>query len=108
MTNSESITIKNISAGSIYKLQFLGFCCSLVPLGVINGLLSAIGINLFILHWNGEPINGLSSIIISPIYFFVLALILSGFIGSFVWLGLWIHSRFRTLNLHIFPANRQS
>ncbi|MGG2382536.1 hypothetical protein, partial [Salmonella enterica] len=75
---------------------------------LIRTFLSAIGINLFILHWNGEPINGLSSIIISLIYFFVLALILSGFVGSFVWLGLWIYSRFRTLNLHIFPANRQS
>ena len=101
-----TISLKKMSAGSIYKILLLGLTYSLVPLGILNGILAAVGVNLLTVRWNGEVIHGFSAIIISPIFFLILALVLTGIVGSLAWLGLWIYSQFRLLNLRISPNDQ--
>lgn len=101
-----TISLKKMSAGSIYKILLLGLTYSLVPLGLFNGILAAVGVNLLTLRWNGEAVHGFSAIIISPIFCFILALVLTGIVGSLVWLGLWIYSQFRPLTLRVSSTDQ--
>lgn len=104
MDEFQNLTLHKISAGSVFKIHLLGLLCSLVPLGVLNGILSAIGITVFTLRWNGEIVHGFSALILSPLLFLLLALVVTGIIGSLTWLGLWIYGQFRELTLRIVPA----
>lgn len=55
----EFITVSlKMSAGSIYNILLIGLTCSLVPLGLLNGILAAVGVNLLTLRWNGEAVHG--------------------------------------------------
>ena len=47
-----TVSLKKMSAGSIYKILLIGLTCSLVPLGLLNGILAAVGVNLLTLRWN--------------------------------------------------------
>lgn len=101
-----TVSLKKMSAGSIYKILLIGLTCSLVPLGLLNGILAAVGVNLLTLRWNGEAVHGFRAIIISPIFCFILALVLTGIVGSLAWLGLWIYGQFRPLTLRISSTDR--
>ncbi len=104
MDEFHNLALKKISAGSLYKIHLLGLLCSLVPFGVLNGILGAIGITVFSIRWNGEIVHGFPVLIISPLLFLLMALILTGMIGSLSWLGLWIYGQFRELTLRVAPV----
>lgn len=108
MDEFRTVSLKKISAGSIFKIHLLGLMCSLVPLGIFNGILGAIGITLFAVHWNGEVMHGFGVLIISPLFFALLALVLTGIMGCLSWLGLWIYGQFRSLELRIVSDNKNS
>lgn len=108
MDEFHNLALKKISAGSLYKIHLLGLLCSLVPLGVLNGILGAIGITVFSIRWNGEILHGFPVLIISPLVFLLIALILTGMIGSLSWLGLWIYGQFRELTLRVVPTEKKA
>lgn len=101
------LTLKKMSAGSLYRIHLLGLLCSLVPFGVFNGILGAIGITLIAIRWNGEIVHGFPALIFSPLLFLLLALILTAIIGSLSWLGLWIYGQFRELTLRVVPTENK-
>lgn len=108
MDEFKTIALKKISAGSIYKIYLLGLLCSLVPIGILNGILGAIGITLFAVRWNGEVVQGFSTLIISPCLFALMALMFTGVLGSLSWAGLWFYSQFRPLIVRISPGDEDS
>lgn len=101
MDEFQTLSLKKMSAGSLFKIHLLGLMCSLVPLGIFNGILGAIGITLFTIRWNGEVVHGFAALILSPLLFLLLALILTGVIGCLSWLGLWVYRQFRELTLRV-------
>lgn len=105
MDEFKTVALKKISAGSIYKIYLLGLLCSLVPIGILNGILGAMGITLIAVRWNGEVVHGFSTLIISPCLFALLALVFTGVLGSLSWAGLWCYSQFRPLTIRISPID---
>ena len=101
-----TVSLKKMSASSIYKILLIGLTCSLVPLGLLNGILAAVGVNLLTLRWNGEAVHGFSAIIIRHIFCLILEMLLKGIVGSLAWLGLWIYGQFRPLTLRLSSTDR--
>ncbi len=108
MDEFQTVSLKKISAGSLFKIHLLGLMCSLVPLGIFNGILGAIGITLIAVRWNGEVMHGFGVLIISPLFFALLALVLTGIMGCLSWLGLWIYGQCRSLELRVVYDNQNS
>ena len=92
-----TFSVNRLSAGSIYKLMFIGLTSSLIPLGFVFGVLAFFGANT--VRWNNEPLHGASGLFAGPLLGVVMALFLSAFLGTTSALGLWLYSKFRPLSL---------
>ena len=91
------IKLDQLTAGSIYKITFLGLAFSLMPLCLVFGVFAVFGFNTII--WNGQPVHGLNGLLLSPIIAAIIASLLGGFVGTACVAGLWLHSKFRPLTL---------
>lgn len=96
----QSVLIRKVSTGSIFKLVFVGLSSSLPVTFLLLTLLSSMGMGTV-------QINGSStSYLASPVTGLILALMLSVFVGALMSLGLWIFARFSTLRLDLQLAPR--
>jgi len=94
----QSVRVRKVSTGSIFKLVFLGLACSLPLTFLVLSLLSLWG-------YGHVQVNGkASSWIASPVTGLILALFLSLFVGALMSLGLWIYARFGVLRLDLVLA----
>jgi hypothetical protein len=93
----QSIVVRKLRTGTVYRLVATGAVFGLVPLFVVFGILGSAGLST--LTWNGQPLTGLRSIIAGPLMGIMFALMCTGIFGSAIALGLWIYSRFRPLKL---------
>ncbi len=93
------ITSRRLSVGSVYKLWFIGLCASMVPLGILFGVLALFGLNT--VTWNQQPLHGIAGLAGGPLIGIFLALVLTAFLGSAAALGLWLYSKFQPLTLLI-------
>ena len=92
-----TFSVKRLSVGSIYKLMFIGLTSSLIPLGLVFGVLALLGANT--VRWNNEPLHGFSGLFAGPLLGVAIAFFLSAFLGTASALGLWLYSKFRPLSL---------
>ena len=92
-----TFSVKRLSAGSIYKLAFIGVTTTFIPLGLVFGVLALLGANT--VQWNNEPLHGVSGLFAGPVFGVIMALFLSAFLGTASALGLWLYSKFRPLSL---------
>ena len=92
-----TISLQRLSAGSIYKLLFIGLVTSLVPFGVVLGAFAFLGFNT--VSWNGAPLHGTSGLFGGPAVGLFVALLFTALLGSAAALGLWAYSKFRPLSL---------
>jgi hypothetical protein len=95
----ETTTIRRFSFGTVYKILAIASAFSMVPLSVIMGLFAFFGAETIV--WNGQHLTGLMGLIASPFVGLMLALIFTGFLGTLFACGLWLYSKFRTLEIHI-------
>jgi hypothetical protein len=93
----KSIVVRKLRTATVYKLVATGAVFGLVPVFVVFGVLGAMGLST--LTWNGQPVTGPRAIIAGPLMGVMFALICTALFGSAIALGLWIYSKFRTLNL---------
>lgn len=98
----ETFSVQRLSAGTVYKLWFIGLVASLVPLGLLCGVLAAFGFN--VVTWNGQPLHGVEGLVAAPLVCAFFALFMTAFLGTASFLGLWLYSRFRPLQLHARTA----
>ncbi len=93
------IEIQRLSAGSIYKLLFIGSTVTCVPLGLVFGVLAYFGADT--VTWNGEPLTGFLGLVAGPLMGLFLVAWVVAFIGTVSVLGLWVYSKFRPITLVI-------
>jgi hypothetical protein len=94
-----TISTQRLSAGSVYKLWLIGLGVSLVPLGVLLGVLAMFGFNT--VTWNGQPIHGVKGLIGGPIIGALLTLLFTAILGSVAAAGLWLYSKFQAVSLRV-------
>jgi hypothetical protein len=95
----ETTTIRRFSFGTVYKILAIASGFSMVPLSMIMGLFAFFGAETIV--WNGQHLTGLMGLIASPFVGLMLALIFTGFLGTLFACGLWLYSKFSTLEIDI-------
>lgn len=102
----EKLELHRIAAGSIYKLVFTGLLFGLLPLCVLFGIMALFGMST--VTWNDQPVTGPSALVVSPLIGVFLSLLFTAILGSVIALGLWVFSKFRPMNIYVFPATNRS
>lgn len=93
----QTLKVRKLSTGSVFKLVALGSVCSLVPLFVLLSLMAALGAGS--VKWNGQAYTGLSGLLVSPLMAVGLSLFISVFVGTLLSLGLWLYSLIRPMHI---------
>jgi hypothetical protein len=93
----QTLTVRQVSTSTIYKLVALGSVCAVVPLFTLIGWLSVLGLGSA--QWNGQAITGLKGVLMSPLIGLLLSLMLTVVVGSLLALGLWLYSLVRPIRL---------
>ncbi len=93
------ISTTRISTGTIYKLWFIGLSASLLPFGIIFGVLAMFGYNT--VTWNGQPVHGLAGLIGGPIIGALVAVLFTALLGSAAAFGLWLFSKFKPISIAV-------
>ena len=99
MTIERTLTIRRLRTGSVFRLVAAGVFCSVVPLFIFFGILSAFGLNA--IRWNNVPVYGIRGLMSSPFMGLFVAAIFTAFAGIGMTFGLWIYSKIRPLKLQI-------
>jgi len=92
-----TFAVQRLSAGSIYKLFFIGLVTSLGTVGLVLGVLAFFGFDT--VSWNGQQVYGFSAILAGIFLGLFLALFFGVILGSACVVGLWLYSKFRPLSL---------
>jgi hypothetical protein len=93
------ISTIRISTGTIYKLWFIGLSSSMLPLGILCGVLAAVGFNT--VRWNGQPLHGVSGLLGGPLISMFVAILFAAFLGTASAFGLWLFSKFRPISIAV-------
>ena len=98
---NNTITVKRLRSGTVFKLLLLGNLIFFLPFSLLAGVLSMFGAST--ISWNGQVVTGLPALLVSPLSGALFALVFSvlGWISVFI--GLWIYSAFRPLELEFIP-----
>ena len=94
-----AITVKRLRAGTVFKLLLIGNLTFFVPLGLLAGVMSMFGASTVI-----QVVTGLPAMLVSPLSGAAFALVISvlGWISVFI--GLWVYSAYRPLELEFIPC----
>ena len=99
----ESLEIKKLSAGTIYRLMCTGTLTGFLPLCLLFGILGAFGMDT--VKWNGQAVTGVKAIFIGPLLGVFISLLFTAILGSVVALGLWIYSFFKPMTIIYFESD---
>lgn len=69
----------------------------MAPLGVLLGIFAMLGFKT--VTWNGQPLYGISGLLVGPLLGVLLAFLFTALLGSTSAIGLWIYSKARPLNI---------
>jgi hypothetical protein len=93
----EEITVRRVSAGTLYKLVAIGSSITFVLFSIIMGCFALFGFHT--VTWNHHPLTGISGLVASPFIGLFIAAIFTIFLGSGMAFGLWLYSKFRPVTL---------
>ena len=96
------ITSKGITAGSLFKILFIGHAFSFGLLVILMGVLSFFGYETVFLQ--GNPVFGVTGLISGIFMAGLFALLFSFFNWIFIFTGNWVYTRFRTYDIAIHEA----
>lgn len=99
MTQATALSVRRLSTGSVYKLVFIGLLTSMLPLGLLMGLMAWIGFET--VHWQGMPVSGPAGVGVGVLAGLWVTLAFTAVMGSLMALGLWLYGRFRPLQLKV-------
>ena len=96
-----AINVKRLRGGSVFKLLLIGNLAFFLPLSLLAGVMSMFGVST--ITWNNQVVTGFPALLVSPLSGALFALVISvlGWISVFI--GLWIYSVFRPLELEFIP-----
>ena len=93
----KEITVRRISAGSLFKLAGLGLVLTLVPFTTFMGVFALFGAHT--VNWNGQAITGVAGLVSSPFIGLFIAGCFTLLLGGCMALGLWLYSLFRPITV---------
>lgn len=99
----ETVKVKKISAGTIFKLIATGLTVGFLPIFIICGIMGAFGMDS--LTWNEQPVTGIKALFIGPLMAVFMALMFTLIIGSVTVFGLWIFSFFKPVNIEFVVSD---
>jgi len=97
------ITSKGITAGSLFKILFIGHAFSFGLLVILMGVLSFFGYETVFLQ--GNPVFGVTGLISGVFSAAIFALLFSFINWIFIFTGNWIFTRFRTYDIEIHEVS---
>jgi hypothetical protein len=93
----ETVRVKKISAGTVFKLIATGLTFGFLPLFIIFSVMGAFGLE--VLTWNEEPVIGVKAIFMGPLMALFMSAMFTLVIGSITVFGLWLFSFIKPLNI---------
>lgn len=99
MSRTQTVTITRLTAGSVFKIQFIGLAGVLLPLSLVEGILASFGFDSLV--WNGVYLHGITALLVGPLLGLALAVMLTLAAAPISCLGLWLYSRWRPLRLKV-------
>jgi hypothetical protein len=98
---NDKIVVRRLRGGSLFKLIFIGNFTFFLPFSLIAGILAMFGADS--VTWNQQPVTGIPAFIVSLFGGLLTGLVLSalGWVAMFI--GLWIYSRFKSIQLEYIP-----
>src|SRR5262249_45608425 len=103
MTIHKSVTIRQFTAGTLFKILAIGCYGCMAYMGVFFGILAFFGAHT--VRWNSEFVTGPNGFLMSLVISFALATVLT-FIG---WIGFsmtfWLFSLFSNLQINYLPVH---
>lgn len=95
----QTLVVRKVKAGSVYKLLLCGLLIGFMPLGLLFGVMGFFGADT--VKWDSQPIHGAAALFASPAISLFIALVFTAFLGTVACFGLWVLSRFRTLRIRV-------
>ncbi|MDF2182038.1 hypothetical protein [Neptuniibacter sp. CAU 1671] len=102
----ESLEIKKLSAGSVYKLIFIGSLLGMLLVTLFFGVLGVLGMET--VSWNGQPVTGFKALLVAPMIGVMMSALFTAIFGSVIVLGLWLYAFYRPLTLYVFENKDQT
>ncbi len=102
----ESLEIKKLSAGSVYKLIFIGSLLGMVLITFFFGVLGVMGLET--VSWNEQPVTGFKALLVAPMIGVMMSALFTALFGSVTVLGLWLYAFYRPITLHIIAKQNAS
>ena len=99
MIDDNTITIRRIRTGSVFRIVAAGAFFSITPFFILMGVLAAFGMDS--LKWNDQPVLGLKALVAGPFMGLFAAALFTALIGLMLSLGLWLYSKFSPLSLRV-------
>lgn len=97
MATVREMTVRRLTAGSVFKIVAIGLACSIIPMAFLVGALAMFGASTVML--NQRAVTGIAALFLTPLAGAMTVLMLTLLLGSTLALGLWLFSRFRPLTL---------
>ena len=101
----QSVSVKKVSAGTIYKLIAIGLTTGFLPIFTVFGVMGAFGADT--LTWNNEPVTGVKAIFAGPLMAVFMALMFTAIMGSVAAFGLWLFSFFKPITIEYTTTDSQ-
>ena len=98
---SDKIVVRRLRGGTLFKLIFIGNLAFFLAFSLLMGVFALFGAST--VTWNEQPLTGLPALISSPFIGLFIALFFSAFGWLAMFNGLWIYSRFRSIELEYIP-----
>lgn len=100
---SEILIVQRLRAGSLFKILFIGNAVFFISFCTLMGILGLFGIET--MKWNNHPLFGVAGLVASPFIGVFLTLFISTFLWVSTFIGLFVYSKFKFIELEYFPAN---
>jgi hypothetical protein len=98
-----TIQIKHIRGGSLFKLLIIGNTVFFIPLSIVMGIANYFGLGQAAISLNQKPLTGLTGLIASPFTGVFFAIVISAFLWVVIFVGLWIYTKFKPVELEFIP-----
>ena len=93
----KTIESKGLSAGSLYKLLFIGLLTPLFIFGLGCGIASYFGYST--VSFNDQHVYGLKGLLTGCVIGIMLPIMMAAFLWCLTAFGIWVWTRFKKINL---------
>lgn len=95
----KTIETRGLSAGSLYKLLFIGLVIPLFFFSLCCGIASLFGYDT--VSFNNQYVHGIQGLVVGLVLGIILPAIMSAFLWVPMIIGIWLWTRVKTLTLNL-------